>query len=150
MEKAVTQRELGVSVCLTPRLAYSVPCDCALNLKPTRAAAQMPGEALLWSVGPVTTDAEQRLRALMQRKKIVVPITVGVGSKVRRTAGRSHNTDIRAFAGPRIDHVKGVCTRVDAGNHLFARPFPRRVSVRIAWPQRRFSTTSTITLLTLG
>ena len=70
--------------------------------------------------------------ALMQRKKIVVPITVGVGSKVRRTAGRSYNTDIRAFAGPRIDHVKGVCTRVDAGNHLFARPFPRRVSVRIA------------------
>jgi hypothetical protein len=36
--------------------------------------------------------------ALWQRKKVVVPIAVGIGSNVRRSARRPNNTDIRAFS----------------------------------------------------
>ncbi len=46
--------------------------------------------------------------------------------------GASLRNGIRAFARPWINHIKGVRTSVDAGNHLLTRPFPGRIGIRIA------------------
>lgn len=63
-------------------------------------------------------------RALRQRKEVAVPITVCVGAKGWCMARGPNNADIRAFARPWINHIKGVRTSIDAGNHLLAAPFP--------------------------
>jgi hypothetical protein len=45
-----------------------------------------------------------------------------MGADVRRPAGDTDHSDIGALAGLRVGDIKGVGTRVDAGNNLLARP----------------------------
>jgi hypothetical protein len=63
-------------------------------------------------------------RALIEREQIVVPVSVSVGTDIRRLAGDADDADIGTFAIVWVGDKKGVATRVDARDDFLARPFP--------------------------
>src|SRR5260370_23812589 len=70
---------------------------------------------------------------LVQRKQVVVPIAVCVGSKVSGSSRRTNDADVRPLTRAGIKYEKCIRPRFDAGDHLLASPFPPRLRI----PQMR-------------
>src|SRR5579871_5965033 len=63
-------------------------------------------------------------RAMIQREQIVIPVAIRVSAQVRQSPRWADNTNVGAFPRIGIGDKEGIGLSVDAGDHLFASPFP--------------------------
>jgi hypothetical protein len=74
-------------------------------------------------LGPVSQGA------LIERQQIVVPNAISIRTQVRRMPCGAHDADIGPRSGPWINNKESIALRVDALDHLFARPRPTRFRI---------------------
>jgi hypothetical protein len=66
---------------------------------------------------------------LVKRQQIVVPISVGMRTKIRRSPRRTGYPDIRSFTSLLIQDVKRVGSSFDARDHLLPGPLPANLRI---------------------
>jgi hypothetical protein len=66
----------------------------------------------------------QRNGTLVQRQKIIIPVAIGIRAQVSGSSTWPHDANVGSLTVEWVDYIEGVRLGIDAGDDLFAKPFP--------------------------